>query len=87
MGLLTDKLVDSEKNGYRLERLKVLYKERYMEHHDIDHWNDAIEESWPKIADLIDAAEGIKQREEIGGYGHEGIPDLLKALEAVKGGK
>ena len=29
----------------------------------------------------VEAAIGIKQREDIGGYGHEGIPELLTALE------
>ena len=30
---------------------------------------------------VVEAAIGVKQREDIGGYGHEGIPELLTALE------
>lgn len=33
---------------------------------------------------VFEAAKGIKQREKIGGYGHEGIPDLLQALAALE---
>jgi hypothetical protein len=32
------------------------------------------------IGEVLKAAQAIKQREKIGGYGHEGIPDLLAAL-------
>jgi len=41
-----------------IERLKVLYKERYLEHHDIDHWQEAIEKEWPKIMAVFEAIEG-----------------------------
>ena len=34
---------------------------------------------------VVEAAIGIKQREDIGGYGHEGIPELLTALAALEG--
>jgi len=33
---------------------------------------------------VVEAAVGIKQRERIGGYGHEGIPELLTALAALE---
>jgi len=33
---------------------------------------------------VVEAAIGIKQREVIGGYGHEGIPELLTALAALE---
>lgn len=36
------------------------------------------------ILTVVQAVEAIKLREEIGGYGHEGIPDLLKALAALE---
>lgn len=38
-----------------LERLKILYKERYREHHDIDAWNEAIEKEWPKLLAFVEA--------------------------------
>jgi hypothetical protein len=42
-----------------LDRLKVLFEERYMEHHDIDRWNEAIENEWPKILNLIEAGDAL----------------------------
>lgn len=36
-----------------IEKLDRLYKERYMEHIDIDIWNKAIEESWPQISNML----------------------------------
>ena len=42
-----------------LDRLKTLYKERYMEHHDIDRWNEAIEKEWPKLLAVVEAARSV----------------------------
>lgn len=36
------------------------------------------------LLDLWEAAESIKRREEIGGYGHEGVQELLEALERLE---
>jgi hypothetical protein len=38
-----------------IERLKVLYEERYMELQDIAEWNDAIEKEWPKLLAFVEA--------------------------------
>ena len=38
-----------------IDRLKVLYEERYREIDDIDRWNDAIEDAWPKLLAFVQA--------------------------------
>jgi hypothetical protein len=40
-----------------IDRLKTLYKERYMEHFDIDIWHDAIDKEWPKLLAVVEAAD------------------------------
>lgn len=37
-----------------------------------------------KLLDVVEAANSIRQREDIGGYGYEGIPDLIKALDKLE---
>ena len=37
----------------------------------------------PALIQIARAAESVRRREEIG-YGHEGIPDLIDALEELK---
>jgi hypothetical protein len=39
---------------------------------------------FPRLLDVVEVAQSIKCREEIGGYGHEGIPELIKALQALE---
>lgn len=55
-----------------LERLKILYKERYLEHFDIDAWHDAIDREWPIIEAVLDAAT------------RRDLPDLMIAVEALE---
>ena len=48
----------------------------------VDERDNLIEEN-EKLRAVVAAAVGIRDRERIGGYGHEGIPELLEALERL----
>lgn len=51
----------------------------------VDERDNLIEEN-EKLRAVVAAAVGIRDRERIGGYGHEGIPELLEALEKLNNG-
>lgn len=40
--------------------------------------------NWNEIAAVLQEVKAVIQREEIGGFGFEGIPDLKKAYEALE---
>jgi len=52
-----------------IERLKVLYKERHMEHMDIEIWDAAIEKAWPKLLAVVEAAEAVLDEADPRKYG------------------
>ena len=42
-----------------IDRLKVLYKERYLEINDYDRWQDAMDKYWPRILAVVEAGEAL----------------------------
>jgi hypothetical protein len=72
-----------------LSRLKILYAERYMEHFDIDLWNEAIEREWTRILAVVEAANRVAKSDIVraayfASYS-EALSDLDEALAALTG--
>ena len=40
-----------------IDKLKILYEERHRELHDIERWDNAIEDAWPKLLALYEAVK------------------------------
>ena len=59
------------------------HKNAYSPCDDI-RFKEVLGDAYPQLRAVIEAAIGIKQREDIGGYGHEGMPELLTALAALE---
>jgi hypothetical protein len=74
-----------------LDRLKILYAERYLEHLDIDLWNEAIEREWTKIVAVVEAANRVVKSDIVraayfASYS-EALFDLGEALATLTGQK
>lgn len=76
-------LIERLKELSTIEKLDRLYKERYMEHFDIDVWHDAIDKEWPKILDVIDSArKTVEEYEQFGSFTED--CELAKQLKGIR---
>lgn len=76
-----------------IERLQILYKERHIEHHDMDRWDEAIEAAWPDLLAVVEATVKLRDLKLLHRSGdvdvsrfEEAFDEIDAAIAKLKGG-